>query len=118
MRGCNILNFDQFSTIFNVSVEPIGGVQVLFVHQKQLSPPLGWGLPWALFAHRPFFPTVEGSAEIMELQQIIQTCVDRNVEKSLTFVHAAALLGEKVFGLNIQKYCTETIAAQGLTMLQ
>jgi hypothetical protein len=54
----------------------------------------------------------------MELQQIIQTCVDRNVEKSLTFVHAAALLGEKVFGLNIQKYCTETIAAQGLTMLQ
>ncbi len=55
-----------------------------------------------MFAHRPFFPTVEGSAEIMELQQIIQTGVDRNVKKSLTFVHAAALLGEKVFGLNIQ----------------
>jgi hypothetical protein len=71
-----------------------------------------------VFAHRPFFPIVEGSAEITELQQIIQTGADRNVEKSLPFVHAAGLLGEKVFGLNIQKYCTETIAAQGLTMLQ
>jgi hypothetical protein len=44
-----------------------------------------------VFAHQPFFPTVEGSVEIMELQQIIQTGVERNVEKSLTFVHAATL---------------------------
>jgi hypothetical protein len=27
---------------------PIGGVQVLFKRQKQLSPPLGFGLPWML----------------------------------------------------------------------
>jgi hypothetical protein len=78
---------------------------------------MGPALSAEVFAHQPYFPTVEGSAEIMELQQIIQTGVDRKVEKSLTFVHAAALLCEKVFDLNIQKYCTETIAAQGLTVL-
>jgi hypothetical protein len=34
--------------IFNVLNAPIKGVQVLFGHQKQQSPPLGSGLPWAL----------------------------------------------------------------------
>jgi hypothetical protein len=45
LRGCNILNFNQFSTIFYAPVAPIREVQVLFVHQTQQSPPLGSGLP-------------------------------------------------------------------------
>jgi hypothetical protein len=31
--------------IFNVLDVPIGGVQVLFGHQKQQNPPLEFGLP-------------------------------------------------------------------------
>jgi len=33
--------------IFSASNVPIGGIQVLFWHQKQWSPPLGSDLPWA-----------------------------------------------------------------------
>jgi hypothetical protein len=34
--------------IFSATDALIGGVQVLFGHQKQRSPPLGFSLPWAL----------------------------------------------------------------------
>ncbi len=43
-----LLNLNSFLTIFNVPDAPIGGVQVLFGHRKQLSPPLRSDLPWAL----------------------------------------------------------------------
>jgi hypothetical protein len=48
LQGHKIFNFNLLSTIFSVSDAPIGGVQVLFGHQKQQSPPLGSGVPWAL----------------------------------------------------------------------
>jgi hypothetical protein len=38
--GHNFLIFHPFLTIFSASDAPIGGVQVLFRHQKQRSPPL------------------------------------------------------------------------------
>jgi hypothetical protein len=46
--------------IVSVSDVPRGEVQVLFGHQKQWSPPLGSGLPWALkvFSHRPIYPAM------------------------------------------------------------
>jgi len=43
--GCNFLNFNLFSTIFSASDVSIRGIQVLFGHQKQRSPPLESGLP-------------------------------------------------------------------------
>jgi len=46
--GRNFLNSNMFLTIFDVLDVPIGGVQVLFGHQKQQSPPLGSGLRWTL----------------------------------------------------------------------
>jgi len=55
---CNFLNCNLFLTIFSASNTfkwifsapnaPIGGVQVLFGHQKQQRPPLGSSLPWVL----------------------------------------------------------------------
>jgi hypothetical protein len=39
LRGCNFLISNPFSTIVSVSDAPRGGVQVLFEHQKQQSPP-------------------------------------------------------------------------------
>jgi len=46
--GCNFLNSFPLLRIFNVPNARIWGLQVLFGHQKQLSPPLGSGLPWTL----------------------------------------------------------------------
>jgi hypothetical protein len=45
--GHNFLNSISFLTIFNALEPPIRGVQVLFKHHKQCSPPLGFGLPSA-----------------------------------------------------------------------
>ncbi len=46
--GHNFLNSNPFLIIFSASDALIGEVQVLFGPQKQQSPPLGSGLPWAL----------------------------------------------------------------------
>jgi hypothetical protein len=40
LGGYNFFNSIPFSTIFSVLDVPIGGVQVLFGHQKQWNPPL------------------------------------------------------------------------------
>ncbi len=48
LGGCNFLNSNPFLMISNAPDASIGGVQVLFGLQKQWSPPLGSGLPWAL----------------------------------------------------------------------
>jgi len=50
----NFLN--SVFTIISVSDVPRGGVQVLFTHQKQHSPPLGSSLP-RVFGHWPAYPT-------------------------------------------------------------
>jgi hypothetical protein len=45
-KGHNFLNLFIFWSIFNAPKTLIGGgVQVLFRHKKQWSPPLGFGLP-------------------------------------------------------------------------
>jgi hypothetical protein len=41
----NFLNFNLFWVIFNMLNMSIGGVQVLFGHQKQRSLPFGLSLP-------------------------------------------------------------------------
>ncbi len=46
--GHNFLNSNSFLTIFNAPKVPIRGVQVLFKHHKQWSPPFESGLPWTL----------------------------------------------------------------------
>jgi len=46
LKGHNFLNFISFLTIFNASDMPIERIQILFIHQKQWSCPLGFGLPW------------------------------------------------------------------------
>jgi len=38
--GHNFLNYHPFLTIFNALNTLVGGIQVLFEHQKQRSPPL------------------------------------------------------------------------------
>jgi len=43
--GINFFNSNLFLMIFNGPNAPIGGIQVLFGHQKQWSPPLASGLP-------------------------------------------------------------------------
>jgi hypothetical protein len=48
LKGHKFLNYISFLTIFSALDAPIGGVQVLFKHIKQWSPPLGFGLPWTL----------------------------------------------------------------------
>jgi hypothetical protein len=48
LGGHNFLISNPFWMIVSVSDAPRGGVQVLFGHQKQRSPPLGSSLPWAL----------------------------------------------------------------------
>jgi len=45
LGGHNFLSSIPFVTIFNVPYAPIGGVQVLFGHQKQQSSPLGSCFP-------------------------------------------------------------------------
>jgi len=45
LGGYNFLNSILFSMIFNVPNTPIGGVQVLFGHQKQWNLHLGSSLP-------------------------------------------------------------------------
>jgi hypothetical protein len=45
LGGCNVFNYNPFLTIFSAPNAPIEGVQVLFGHQKQQSPPLGISLP-------------------------------------------------------------------------
>jgi hypothetical protein len=55
-RGCNFLKFNPFFTIFSAPDAPIGGVQVLFGHQKRRSPLLGSALPviaWSVLPYRP-----------------------------------------------------------------
>jgi hypothetical protein len=42
------ITFSILIHFWSFSVHQIGGVQVLFGHQKQRSPPLGYDLPWAL----------------------------------------------------------------------
>jgi hypothetical protein len=42
---CNFFNSISFLTIFSAQDVPIGGIQVLFKHQKQWNPPLGSSLP-------------------------------------------------------------------------
>jgi hypothetical protein len=41
LQGFNFLNSNSFLMIFGVTDASIGGVQVLFGHHKQWSPPLG-----------------------------------------------------------------------------
>lgn len=48
LMGRNFLNSNPFFMILNAPNAPIGGVQVMFGHQKQYSPPLGFSLAWAL----------------------------------------------------------------------
>ncbi len=48
MGARNFVNSNMFLKIFSAPDGPIGGVQVLIGHQKQRSPPLRFGLPWAL----------------------------------------------------------------------
>jgi hypothetical protein len=45
LEGRNFFNYNPFLTIFSAPDAPIEGVQVLFGHQKQQSPPLGFSLP-------------------------------------------------------------------------
>jgi hypothetical protein len=45
LEGYNFLSSHLFLTIFTVSNVPRGGVEVLFGHQKQCTPPLGLTLP-------------------------------------------------------------------------
>jgi hypothetical protein len=48
LGGHNFFISNLFSMIITMSDASRGGVQVLFAHHNQLSPPLGSGLPWAL----------------------------------------------------------------------
>ncbi len=48
LAGRNVFISNPFLTNVTVSNVPRGGVQVFFGHQKQWSPPLGSGWPWAL----------------------------------------------------------------------
>jgi len=48
LRGHNFLNSIPFWKKFSALGALIGKVQVLFRHQKQWNPPLGYGLPWTL----------------------------------------------------------------------
>jgi len=45
MQKNNFLNSNPFLMIFSALDVPIGGVQILFDHQKQRSLTLGFGLP-------------------------------------------------------------------------
>jgi len=45
LRGHNFFNSIMFLKILNALNTLIGGVQVLFKHQKQWNPPLGCGMP-------------------------------------------------------------------------
>jgi hypothetical protein len=45
LEGHNFLISYSFLTIVSMSDAPRGGVQILFGHKKQQSPPLGSGLP-------------------------------------------------------------------------
>jgi hypothetical protein len=52
------LNSDLFLTISSAPNTLIGGVQVLFGHQKQQNPPVGSGMHWLKwFAHGLFYPS-------------------------------------------------------------
>ncbi len=51
LRAFNFINLFFFLTIFNVLDAPIKRVQILFGHQKQWSPLLGFGLPWTFEFH-------------------------------------------------------------------
>jgi hypothetical protein len=48
LKDCNFLIFNLVLTIASMSDAPRREVQVLLGHQKQQSPPLWSGLPWAL----------------------------------------------------------------------
>ncbi len=48
LRGHNFFNSISFLTFFSALNMPIGGLQVLFRHQKQWIVPLGSGLFWTL----------------------------------------------------------------------
>jgi hypothetical protein len=57
LGGHNFLISNPFSTIVSVSDVSRWGVQVLFGHQKQGSPPLGsCALSASVFAHQPVYP--------------------------------------------------------------
>jgi hypothetical protein len=45
LGGHNFFNFNQTLMIFSMLNMSIGGVQVLFEHPKQWSPPFGLSLP-------------------------------------------------------------------------
>ncbi len=62
-RGGNFLISNPFLMIVSVSIAPRGWVEVLFGLQKQQSPPLESGLPWAfkVFNHRLVHPINAGA---------------------------------------------------------
>ncbi len=45
LGGHNFFYYISFLTIFNAPKVPIKRIQVLFGHQKQWNPPLGFSLP-------------------------------------------------------------------------
>ncbi len=100
LGGCNFFNSNPFLMILNASDAQIRRVQVLFGLQKQWSPPLRSGLPWALKWSHMGCSTVVGTRGKESNKFLLKRtkCKEANIKYLVFFLLAWLLVWERCSG--------------------